>query len=211
MNPPDAPGPPPPTPPAPPQYYPGGPHYQAQKDAEHIKLLSIFHYVYAGLMAVGTLWPLIYVAMGLMFLSMPTTVSAPTSPVAVSPSSPAPSAAPAPPVVSPGTPAPTVAPPTTVSYSSSAGVAEAEFMGWMFFAMGVLLAVVFLVLAVLNFFVGRFLSARRHRIFILVMSGLNAMAFPFGTALGVFTFIVILRPSVESIFEGRAEALGTQS
>ena len=83
-------------------------------------------------------------------------------------------------------------------------------MGWMFFAIGVAMSLAFLVMAFLNFFAGRWMSARRKRIFILVLSGLNAMAFPFGTALGVFTFIVLLRPSVEALFEGRVEAVGVQ-
>lgn len=215
MNPSSSAGPTPPVPPVPPQFYPGGPQYQAQKDAEHLKLLSIFHYVYAGLLAVGTLWPLIYVAMGLMFVAMPTGPSSSSSPpVVVAPAAPGSAASPAAPATSAGShgaAAPASAPSATASYSLSASPAEAKMMGWMLFAIGVAMALAFLVMALLNFFVGRFLSARRHRIFILVMSGLNTIAFPFGTALGVFTFIVLLRPSVEGLFEGRVEALGSQS
>ena len=81
-------------------------------------------------------------------------------------------------------------------------------MGWMFFAIGVVMTLGFLVLAVLNFFAGRFLAARRRRIFILVVAALNTIAFPFGTAIGVFTLIVLLRPTVEDLFEGRIEAVG---
>lgn len=204
--------------PAPAVGFVGGPEYQAHKDAEHIKLLSIFHYVYAGLLAVGTLWPLIYVAMGLMMVSIPSSASG--SPPVVAPpastsSSSGSSVAPTAGGASTGAPATTSpasvspAPGGTITYSSSgSGMAEAKFMGWMFFAIGVAMSLGFLVMAFLNFFAGRCMSARRKRIFILILSGLNTMAFPFGTAIGVFTFIVLLRPSVEALFEGRIEAIG---
>jgi hypothetical protein len=52
---------------------------------------------------------------------------------------------------------------------------------------------------------GLFLRRRRHRIFSMVVAGLNCLQFPLGTALGVFTFIVLLRESVRAGYE-RAEA-----
>lgn len=80
--------------------------------------------------------------------------------------------------------------------------------GWIFFGVGVAMSVAFLTVAVLNFLAARWLSARRNRLFILILSGVNTIAFPMGTALGVFTFIVLLRPTVEGLFDGRSEAVG---
>lgn len=186
--------------------------YKARKDAEHIKLLSIFHYVYAGLLAVGTLWPLMYVAMGLMVVSV--TPSTP-SPIISHSSGPSPSSSSFP-TAAAASPAPF--PPSTASPSVSSGVptatgtpAEAKIVGWSIFGIGVLLSLGFLVMAFLNFLAGRFMSSRRHRIFILVVAGVNGLAVPIGTTLAVFTFIVLLRPSVEGLFENRVEPIGVSS
>jgi len=41
-----------------------------QQDEQHLKLLSIFHYVLAGILAVFGSFPLIHVFLGLMFMGM---------------------------------------------------------------------------------------------------------------------------------------------
>jgi hypothetical protein len=40
--------------------------------------------------------------------------------------------------------------------------------------------------------------------FCLVMASITCMFMPFGTVLGVFTLIVLMRPSVKPLFEGQA-------
>lgn len=49
---------------------------QRIRDEEHLKLLSIFHYVSGGLTAFSGLFPLIYVIMGALFLTLPVSHSA---------------------------------------------------------------------------------------------------------------------------------------
>jgi hypothetical protein len=44
---------------------------QRVRDEEHLKLLSIFHYVSGGITAFAGLFPLIYVIMGALFLALP--------------------------------------------------------------------------------------------------------------------------------------------
>ncbi len=62
-------------------------------------------------------------------------------------------------------------------------------------------AVIFaLALSIMSLVAGRQISARRGFHFCLVVAGLACLSFPFGTALGVFTFIVLLRPSVRLLF-----------
>ncbi len=56
---------------------------------------------------------------------------------------------------------------------------------------------------------GRYLRQRRRYLFCLVVAGISCMEFPFGTALGVFTIIVLTRPTVKQIFE--RELNGDQS
>lgn len=46
-----------------------------------------------------------------------------------------------------------------------------------------------------------FLGQRRHRTFSLLVAGLNCLHVPVGTVLGVFTFVVLLRPSVREAYE----------
>lgn len=47
---------------------------------------------------------------------------------------------------------------------------------------------------------GRCIAKRRGRIFSLIMAGLMCLWIPLGTILGVFTFIVLLRPTVEAMY-----------
>ncbi len=47
----------------------GEDYFLRQRDAEHIKLLVIFHYIYAGIVAVGASIPVIHVVMGLAMVS----------------------------------------------------------------------------------------------------------------------------------------------
>jgi len=37
--------------------------------------------------------------------------------------------------------------------------------------------------------------------FSLIIAGINCVQFPFGTVLGVFTFVVLLRDSVRELYE----------
>ncbi len=80
-----------------------------------------------------------------------------------------------------------------------------QFLGWFF----VVLAGVFIILgwtlAVLMMWAGRCLSRRRHYTFCFVMACLGCLFMPFGTVLGVFTIIVLMRPAVKTLF-GQAAA-----
>jgi hypothetical protein len=49
---------------------------------------------------------------------------------------------------------------------------------------------------------GRCLSRRVNYTFCLVMAGIACMFMPFGTILGVFTILVLMRPSVKALFQG---------
>ena len=54
--------------------------------------------------------------------------------------------------------------------------------------------------AFLTFLAGRYLTKQKNYVFCLVMAGVICMFFPFGTVLGVFTIIVLMRDSVRESF-----------
>jgi hypothetical protein len=58
-----------------------------------------------------------------------------------------------------------------------------------------------LLIGVLNVVSGFFLRERKNRTFSLVVAGINCLQFPFGTILGVFTFVVLFKDSVRIIYE----------
>jgi hypothetical protein len=80
------------------------------------------------------------------------------------------------------------------------GQAPPPEIGYLFLGIGILMIVLFWTLAVLLFLSARFMSARRNRIFSIVIACLSCMWFPFGTILGVFTLIVLVRPSVRFLY-----------
>jgi hypothetical protein len=59
--------------------------------------------------------------------------------------------------------------------------------------------------AVLSAFAGRSLARRRNYTFCQVVAGLVCLSVPLGTALGVFTFVVLARPSVKASFENSSQ------
>ena len=59
-----------------------------------------------------------------------------------------------------------------------------------------------LVCLVLNALSAMFLRQRTHRIFSVVIAALDCLQIPFGTVLGVFTIIVLLRESVRELYAG---------
>lgn len=54
---------------------------------------------------------------------------------------------------------------------------------------------------------GRFIAKRKNYMFCLVMAGVECIFTPFGTVLGVFTIITLVRPSVKEIFESQTSSL----
>jgi hypothetical protein len=73
----------------------------------------------------------------------------------------------------------------------------------MFFIFAAVIAVVILLgwtFGAAQIYVGRCLRDRRHFIFVLVIAGLECAFVPWGTALGVFTFVVLTRPTVKALF-----------
>jgi len=129
------------------------------QDQEHLKMLSIFHYVVGGLTGLFACFALIYVAVGIGVLLGPACSSHPQ------------------------------------------GGVPANAFGWLFIIIGAMFFLGGWALAIAIIVAGRFLAARKRRIYCLVVAGIACMFMPFGTILGIFTIIVLMRPSVQELFE----------
>jgi hypothetical protein len=129
-------------------------------DEEHLRLLSIFHYVVAGCAALFALFPILYLVLGLIMVLAP------------------------------------------ASFAGN-GQPPPAFMGWIFIIMGVVFIILGWTFAGLVFAAGRFLARRKHYTFCLVMAAVECLFMPFGTVLGVFTIITLIREPVKPLFSAR--------
>ena len=75
-----------------------------------------------------------------------------------------------------------------------------EFLGWIFVMIGSVLFLIGLVMAICILIAGRSLALRKRYSFAFVMACVECLFIPFGTILGVFTIIVLLRESVKALF-----------
>ena len=148
-------------PPLPPAGYAPVWRDQRRIDADHLRLLAIFHYVLAGLGVLGIgFLALNYAMMGTMMSNPRMWPSVPNGP-----------------------------PPAF--FAGMFGIFK-----WFYLFLGVWI----IVRSVLNVLSGWHIARRRWRIFSLVVAGLDCLSLPFGTALGVFTLIVLQRDSVRSAY-----------
>jgi hypothetical protein len=73
-------------------------------------------------------------------------------------------------------------------------------VGLIFVLMAVLFITAGWTLAICIVIAGRCLAKRKHYMFCLVIAAISCTFMPFGTVLGVFTIIVLMRPSVKELF-----------
>ncbi|MBI3852172.1 MAG: hypothetical protein HY298_18095 [Verrucomicrobia bacterium] len=128
------------------------------QDAEQLGLLSIFHYVVGGMMALFACIPILHITIGILMIVSP-------------------------------------------AFWGSHGNAPPPFLGWFFVILGGVFVLIGWSVAALVICSGRNLSRRKHYLYCLVVAGVSCMFIPFGTVLGVFTIIVLLRPTVKELFQ----------
>jgi hypothetical protein len=129
------------------------------QDQDHLKLLSIFHYVVGGIAVLFACFPLIHVTLGLMMVFSPE------------------------------------------SFDPKSHEPPPAALGWIFVAIGGFLSLLGWAYAILIIFGGRFLAQRKHYTACIVIGALACLFMPFGTILGVFTLIVLMKPQVKLLFE----------
>ncbi len=74
------------------------------------------------------------------------------------------------------------------------------FVGLMFVVMSIAAITIGWVFAVCLIIAGKSLAGHKRYMFCLVMAAISCMFMPFGTVLGVFTIIVLMRPSAKELF-----------
>jgi len=78
-----------------------------------------------------------------------------------------------------------------------------RFIGLFFVLMAMLFITAGWTLAICIVIAGRCLAKRKHYMFCLVIAAISCIFMPFGTVLGVFTIIVLMRPSVKELFAAK--------
>ena len=129
------------------------------KDLEHLKLISIFHYIVGGLACFcGLLW-ILYIVSGIILI-----------------------------------------------FASGSMASDdrmgASIGGVVAIVVGVFLFVLFEAYGILSIIAGRKYAKRQGYWFCFVLAVFTCLNFPLGTALGVFTIVVLNRPSVKALFQG---------
>lgn len=84
--------------------------------------------------------------------------------------------------------------------------ANPEVMGAIFLVIGVFLIIFCLLYAGLNVYSGISLGKQQNRTLSLITAGLNSLSIPLGTVLGIFTIMVLMRPTVKAAYEQNAVA-----
>lgn len=135
---------------------PPNPLAPVNEDAEHLRLLSLFHYVVGGLTAFFACFPFIHLGAGLLMLLKPEVFK--------------------------GRPPP-------------------EFLAWLLIGVAAAFILAGWTLAGLFMLAGRNLARRKRYGFCQVVAGVGCLFMPFGTVLGVFTLLVLARPSVRQLFD----------
>jgi hypothetical protein len=82
-----------------------------------------------------------------------------------------------------------------------------EFIGWVFGFFGFGMFLIMITVGVLKFMTYQRLKQRRSRTFCMVVAGISCLGMPYGTLLGVFTFLVLGRPSVSKLFAPESPSL----
>ena len=134
---------------------------QVNQDTEHLRILSICHYVLAGLCVFPLLYGLFYLLMGIFFG------------VAIA-----------------NSPQPDNGPP-------------AVLFGGIFVFVGLVISLVALTFGILLYKAGRNLSSHQNHTFCFVIACIACAFMPFGTILGIFTIVVLMRESVKGLFGGQ--------
>lgn len=132
---------------------------QSNQDVEHLRLLSIFHFVVAGLMVMMSCLPIIHLVIGIAVVS-------------------------------------------GAFDNVGNGPPPPPMFGWFFIAFAGFFVISGFVMAGVVAIAGQRLKQKRSYLFCMIVAGIECLFTPFGTVLGVFTLVVLMRPSVKEMFEG---------
>jgi hypothetical protein len=84
--------------------------------------------------------------------------------------------------------------------SAKTGQPPPAFIGWIFAGIGLVFLLTGAGMAFARFWAARCVKQRKSRTFCMVIAAIGCLEFPYGTALGVLSFIVLGRASVAKQF-----------
>ena len=128
-------------------------------DAEHLKLLSVFHYIVGGILGLISLFPVFHLIFGAFMLFAPHYME-----------------------------------------KKEGEIWILQAVGGFFMLFAGLLMAGGIALAIASVMSGRYLSQSRNYTFSFAVAAILCVFMPFGTVLGVFTLIVLSRPSVKTLY-----------
>ena len=126
------------------------------QDEQYLRLISIFHYVVAGMAALFSLFPTVHLVLGILFVSG--------------------------------------------ALKDAQDPMVFPLVGWVFIVFASMWILCGLTFSTCVFVAGRNIGARRRYTFCLAMACLECMFMPFGTILGIFTIIFLLKDKVKAQF-----------
>lgn len=129
----------------------------SSEDITHLQLLSIFHYVLAGMLALFSMFPILHLIIGIAIV-------------------------------------------TGQFDQGETSQSPPAFFGWLFIIIPAAMILFGLLLAVAVAISGRRLAQLRHYNYCLIVAAVMCIFMPVGTALGIFSLIVLMRPSVRTLF-----------
>ena len=91
---------------------------------------------------------------------------------------------------------------TTGAIDSAKSEPPPEVMGWIFSGVGLVFTVILLTLGILVIKTGLNLMKKRHRTFCIVIDAILCLAMPFGTIVGIFGLVLLMKPETEELFTG---------
>jgi len=127
---------------------------------EHLRLLSVFHYVMGGLQMLICSFPLIHFFVGLGLLVAP----------------------------------------AKMGDAHGEDVIPLQIMGGFFMVIATIFIVLGWALGICTILSGRYIAQRRKRTFSIVLAAINCAHFPFGTALGVFTLVLLTKNEAKILY-----------
>ncbi len=127
-------------------------------DEQHLRLLSMFHYIIGAVDALIACFPLIHLTFGLLLLYAPQ------------------------------------------KFAGNSADQPPAVVGWLFILLGAAFFLCGIAFAICVMIAGRSIKQRQRYWFVFVIACIQCAFFPFGTALGVFTIVVLCRPSVKRLF-----------
>lgn len=149
---------------------------------EHLRLLSLFHYVIGGIGYLVSLIPCIHLALGIFFLVAPEELFQVPPPPSVG--------------VAPGTEnesIPKNQTPQVVPFPS-------KLFGMIFVSVASFVILAGMIFSTCLVVAGKRIAALRSHTYCLVIAGMECFLMPIGTVLGIFTILTLIKPEARRLF-----------